>query len=215
MNYVTANQMKQIEKKAAEAGLSYLQMMENAGKTAADKIIQDGTVLGKIAVIAVGKGNNGGDGYVVARHLSQAGAGVVVLMIDGLPKTADAHHNFELCRQAGIELLQFETDKSAPLLEGADIIVDAVYGAGFHGCLKDRPRAAAQQINRAEGKVYALDLPSGVNADNGEADRSSVRADVTIVFDSYKCAHADPAAIAFCGRLYLADIGIPEHCHTL
>lgn len=210
MQTVTTSEMKEIEHRANANGLSYTQMMYNAGAKAAEYILQDTKQPdGKIALVLVGRGNNGGDGYVAALKLKEAGLAVFILMAEGLPKTEDTQKYFSACQKAGIEIFHFEAEKSGVLFMGADIIIDAIYGTGFHGRLNDTIRIIAQLVNSSDAKVYALDLPSGLNADTGEADRDAIHADATIAFHLQKPAHVSPSANVLCGIIYCADIGIP------
>lgn len=96
----------------------------------------------------------------------------------------------------------------------ADVAVDALYGTGFHGELRDNGAKACALMNSIGAPVAALDLPSGVNADTGETAQGAVCADVTFAFDSYKKLHAIPASAEQCGEIILTDIGIPEECHV-
>ena len=205
---VTAHEMKEIEHIAAENGTPYIEMMENAGKEAAKEIINAYNISGKIIAVITGKGNNGGDGYVAARYLEQAGALVMVIMADGLPVTTDAKTNFERCCKAGIEILQYESKTSDILLDGADYIIDSVYGSGFHGEFRDNILSAVRAVNTSDAKVIALDLPSGLNADTGDSAADSVSADLTIAFARLKKAHITQNGMRLCGKIILADIGI-------
>ena len=205
---VTSQEMKAIEKAAADRGTPYLQMMENAGRAAADEILRAYHPEGKIVLIAVGKGNNGGDGLVAARLLVEAGALVMVLLVEGPPVTEDAKTNFARCQDLGIEILHYEPGVSDVLFEGADLIIDAVYGAGFHGALHEPAASAFKAANRAEAKIAALDLPSGLNADTGDAAPGAIQADLTVAFARLKLAQTQPEGLRLCGKLILADIGI-------
>ena len=205
---VTSQEMKAIEKAAADRGMPYLQMMENAGRAAAEEIIQAYRPEGKIVLTMVGKGNNGGDGLVAARLLSEAGALVIILLADGLPATEDAKTNFARCQELGIEILHYEPGVSDILFDGADLIIDALYGAGFHGALREPAASACRAANRAEVKIAALDLPSGLNADTGDAAPDAIQADLTVAFGRLKLAQTQPEGLRLCGKLILADIGI-------
>ncbi|MCD8357138.1 MAG: NAD(P)H-hydrate epimerase [Clostridia bacterium] len=208
MRIVTVAQMKQIEKNADENGLSYLQMMENAG-TAAYQIIRTEKADAKRFVVMAGKGNNGGDGFVIARLAAQDGFSVSVILAEGQPVTTDAKMNFERLQDLPVTVQQLdEIDKL-----DADVIVDALYGTGFHGALRPSGQKACARINALDGYVIALDLPSGLQADTGIAAEGSVRADITIAFDSLKWVHVEEQATEYCGKTILVDIGIPEHCH--
>lgn len=208
MRVVTVAEMKQIEKKADVSGLSYRQMMENAG-TAAYKVIQEKYPnLEKMVVIA-GKGNNGGDGFVVARLAAMDSIQVQVILIEGIPVTEDAAANYEKLKSFPVEITDME--KAWNTTE-SNVIVDALYGTGFHGDLRPAGKMACRYMNVQAGKVVALDIPSGMNADTGKAAEGAVKADITVVFDSYKYAHSENSD-DICGEIMLEDIGIPEECH--
>lgn len=210
-NVVTAAQMKEIERNAAEAGLSYDQMMENAGTGAAKYISEHHPVSGQKILIYCGRGNNGGDGYVAARRLTEMGASVKIIAVEGEPKTEDAEENYQICSTMKLPIY-FEDDKKQieAEIKDTDIVIDAIFGTGFHGALKEPVRTFAQEINAAKAAVYALDIPSGVNGDSGEADQDAVRADTTIAFHRMKPAHVNPEAVRYCGQIVCISIGIVD-----
>lgn len=213
MRVVTAAQMKEIERRAAAGGLSYYQMMENAGTAAAAYILkQQGRA--RSALVAAGKGNNGGDGYVVARLLHQNGISVTIAALEGAPVTEDAEKNYVLAADLGISIVPADSAAAQEAIQHAELIVDAVYGTGFHGALRPEARQLLRLLNQAPGVRYALDLPSGVCADDGTFDPDALCAAATIAFDSLKPAHTDPKAASRCGTVFCADIGIPESCHV-
>ena len=188
---VTAAQMKAIEQAANESGLLYIQMMENAGRAAWAELAGRFPQPGRLLVVA-GKGNNGGDGFVMARIT-----------------------NRELLRTLPVTVLPAE---QCPDSRGWNAVVDALYGTGFHGALRPAGQAACGLLNqsRVAGTfLLAVDLPSGVCADTGVAANGAVQADLTVAFDSRKPAHTAPEAAIFCGEVRLADIGIPEECHRI
>ena len=213
-HFVTCAQMKQLEKLADENGLSYYQMMENAG-TGAFEIIRKAAPDGK-ALVFCGKGNNGGDGYVVARKLHETGCDVTVIMTDGEPKTTDAITNHGLIKDV-VEILDMSSDPQALTgREDCGFIVDAIYGTGFHGQLRGNGLRAAAFINDAKAagtKVFALDIPSGMGgnlADEAELDENTVRADMTVTFHAMKPVHIQSFAAKYCGEVVVCDIGIDE-----
>lgn len=210
MRVLTSEQMKQAERHADEAGVSYRQLMENAGAAAVRLVESRVSPVGREVLIFVGSGNNGGDGYVAARLLSQAGARVCLVLVEGEPHTENSRYNRERAQQLHIPEITPEKLKSPVLFNG--IVIDAIYGTGFHGALHKTARQAARWINAAPAAVFALDLPSGVSADSGECDGDAVRAGVTIAFDSLKPAHRMDSAAPFCGESVPVDIGIPEGC---
>jgi len=203
---VTAAEMKEIERKAAEDGLSYEQMMENAGRAVADFVQEKQPVL-RTAAIFVGKGNNGGDGLVAARYLRERGVRAAVILVEGEPKSEQARANLAKLDEKTpiwpIEELQMD---QINWIFDADAAIDAVYGTGFHGELSDVARAATTMLCRSFGMVFAIDLPSGVNADTGELAAGAAMADHTIALHAEKPAHS--LAKANCGLTHVADIGI-------
>ena len=208
MNEVTAAEMKQLEQRADAAGLSYRQMMENAGAAAA-RLALRAVPEAKSAAIFCGKGNNGGDGFVAARHLANAGLAVRLYLVEGEPVTTDAVYNCGLARDMGLPVLALDAlnqPEQAEFLKGADLVLDGVYGTGFHGALRPAGLAAARWMNETPGKVLALDLPSGLEADSGNAAEGAVQAELTVTFHAAKPCHR--LAAAQCGRVEVADIGI-------
>lgn len=211
---VTAAQMKAIEKAANESGLLYIQMMENAGRAAWASLLRHCPVAGRLLVV-VGKGNNGGDGFVMARMAAKAGWQVTVWLAEGEPQTPDAIANHSLLMELSVELLNQE---ESPSPNNWTAVVDALYGTGFQGALRPAGLAACtlmEECRRAGAFLLAVDLPSGLAADTGEAAKGAVKADLTVSFDSLKPAHLHPQGAAYCGQTVLMDIGIPDHCHCL
>ena len=208
MSEVTAAEMKRLEQQADAAGLSYRQMMENAGAAAAALALRTWP-RAKSAAVFCGKGNNGGDGFVAARHLANAGLAVRLYLVEGEPVTTDAIYTCGLAREMGLPVLAADTldePEQAEFLQSADLILDGVYGTGFHGTLRPEGLAAARRMNDAPGRVLALDLPSGLEADSGTAAEGAVQADLTVTFHAAKPCHR--LAAAQCGRVEVADIGI-------
>lgn len=208
---VTSSEMKEIERRADEAGLSYYQMMENAGTGAAEYISQREPVAGKGVLIFCGKGNNGGDGFVVARKLTEKGALVMLILAEGEPKTEDAVKNRLICGDLAIPVMTV-TDEQAldGPIENADLIIDAIYGTGFHGELREPVRQITRRIRNSKAAVYSLDIPSGLNGDTGEADEDTIQAGCTIVFHRPKPAHTDEKCGVYCGDIACLSIGIEE-----
>ncbi len=203
---VTAAEMKERERAANEAGLLYIQMMENAGRAAYAELKRRVPALRRLLIVA-GKGNNGGDGFVMARVAAKEGVQVRVLLAEGEPKTADAKTNLARLAETAAEVVR-DTEQAA---FGADAVVDALYGTGFHGELRPDGAAACALMGRERERgafVLALDLPSGVSADSGEVAEGAVQADATVTFDCTKPLHFAKASKPFCGALVCADIGI-------
>ena len=202
---VTCSEMKALEKAADEAGLSYYQMMENAGTRAAELILQHHGQT-ENALVFCGKGNNGGDGFVVARKLREAGVHTQVILVEGPPATNDAKTNYQLIR----EHMPILTAQDILHIQETDLVVDAIYGTGFHGQLRYPADRIITRINESNADVAALDIPSGLSGDmkTGEAPGICVKANLTIPFHARKPIHCHEAAAQFMGMVVSADLGI-------
>ena len=164
---VTAAQMKAIEQAGNAHGLPYLQMMENAGLAAYAELKNVLPQPGSLLVVC-GKGNNGGDGFVIARAAAKEGWNVTVPLAEGEPKTTDAITNFERLHSLSVNIC---ADCTVLETQHFDVVVDALYGTGFHGALRPSGLAACGLMNRLHKSgafVLAVDLPSGINTDTGE-----------------------------------------------
>ena len=164
-------------------------------------------------LVVCGSGNNGGDGLVMARAAAQDGWRVDVLLAEGDPKTPDAMTNYARLADLPVALCR---DAAALAAQPFDAVVDALYGTGFHGSLRPAGLAACALMNRQRESgafVLAVDLPSGINTDTGEAAEGAVRADLTVTFDSCKPLHTAPSSAPFCGEIVCADIGIRDEWH--
>lgn len=206
MREVSRQEMRHLEQAADQAGLSYLAMMEQAGLAAAQEILL--RVPRGTALVICGRGNNGGDGFVIARLLHQAGLSVRVLLAEGEPATDCARCNFERAAALGIpmEPLIPGSESQRDLAKRAGVCVDALYGTGFHGVMDAAGAAAAKLTAVCPGLVTAVDVPSGVACDSGEACPGAVQADLTVTFHAPKSCHR--LAKAFCGQVVVRSIGI-------
>lgn len=207
---VTTEQMRRIEAAAVKEGIRYARLMENAGAAAARYIRDRFSVKGARAVILCGRGNNGGDGFVIARKLYEAGSAVTVVLTDGKPTTEEASEMFSLLDTREITLLALtdQRDRVNAALDKADFAVDAVYGIGFHGTLPEPIATLFDRINRRQLPVVAVDVPSGLNGDTGIADPHTLIATVTVTFTAIKQGMASDAAAPLCGQIQLLSIGI-------
>lgn len=206
---VTAAQMKEIERAANAQGLSYLQMMENAGLAAYAALKERCPAAGRLLVVC-GKGNNGGDGFVLARAAATEGWEVSVLLAEGQPQTADAITNFARLQQTNVKIAATASKLASQPFAA---VVDALYGTGFHGALRPAGADACaliRQLHESGAFTLAIDLPSGINADTGEAASGCACADLTVTFDRYKPLHFAPSSAPLCGEVRCADIGIQD-----
>lgn len=200
---VTAAGMKALERAAFEAGQSYLDMMERAGRASAREAL-DLVPGARRCVVVCGKGNNGGDGFVAARALWEEGLEVALLLAEGDAVTPDAAENQRRAAALGIPCLPLAADTAAALLDRADVVLDALYGTGFHGALRPAGALAAHLMNGCPAPVLALDVPSGVACDTGEAAPGAVRAARTVTFHAAKPCHR--LCPAYCGAVRVAPI---------
>ena len=234
MYIVTTQQMQAAEKAADAAGLTYDQMMENAGHAVAQAIDAEIDAAGASVLILVGPGNNGGDGLVAARYLAQIGAVVTVYV---WKRNTDGDKNWALLDATGVErVLSSDSDspaRLAHLLDEADIIVDALLGTGvsrpIEGTLAELldqtkaaitrrrdPRADTDLIDPAYPNseadmtpvVVALDVPSGLNSDTGAVDPHTLPADLTITLAAVKLGHILLSGPGVVGQLVVGDIGL-------
>lgn len=211
---VTTAEMKQAEQNAVtQLGLSYLRLMENAGSAAYRLIADTFGTEGKRFVLLCGTGNNGGDGFVVARKLLERSAAVTVICT-GFPKTNDARHMYETLAAMEAEILTMgkDGDLIQARLNDCAVIVDAVFGTGFHGGLPEGVAALFELANGTVAERVSLDLPSGINSDTGEADPHAFLPVLTVSFAALKPAHILPHSALLCGRVETVNIGLEPSC---
>lgn len=208
---VTARQMAAIDQYTIETvGIPGIVLMENAGVSVVHEIQGLlGKLEGKQVVILCGKGNNGGDGLVVARHLLLKGAQVTTFLF-GAPGQlkGDARRNYEIYTRLGGEVLPLEKAQQKHLDSG-DLLVDAILGTGVQGPLKSPLNRVVRKVNLSNRPVVAIDLPTGMNADSGEVYGDCVRATVTVTMAHIKRGLLFYPGKAHAGRVVVADIGIP------
>lgn len=196
-----------------ELGMSGLVLMENAGRGVVDVLLGLG-VTGPVA-IACGKGNNAGDGLVIARHLENHGIAVRTLLWARPTELADdARTNYEILRRAGsrVELIDNAAQPADVLaaLKNADWIVDALLGTGATGAPRPPLDAVLAALNGAPAKKLAVDLPSGFDCDSGAAAAPTFRADHTCTFVAHKPGFLAPGASQYTGQVHVIDIGVPR-----
>ncbi len=211
---LTRDQVRAVDSRAIqEYGLPGIVLMENAGRGAAELLMGLG-IAGSVVVCA-GKGNNGGDGFVISRHLELRGIETAVLLFcDPAELGGDAAINCRVALAAQQRVHSFSTtpdsDELDRRLSSADWIVDALLGTGTRGSVREPYLTAIAAINRAGKKVLAVDLPSGMDCDTGEPGGACVRADHTATFVARKIGFDAPRSRQFTGEVHVVDIGVPR-----
>jgi hydroxyethylthiazole kinase-like uncharacterized protein yjeF len=218
LKILTSQQMRAVDRTTIdEIGISGPVLMENAGLRIVEEILKrfPNPARERIVVVA-GKGNNGGDGLVVARHLRQAGGKPVVLLLAAKDEVkGDAALNVAAAEKSGVEVVDVSTElcwkKQRITLLHASIIVDAIFGTGL-----DKPAGglfalAIEDINKARGFKVAVDIASGLSSDTFALIGPAVKANLTIALAAPKIGHIFRPASDWAGQLIVADIGIPKY----
>lgn len=217
MKVLTAKQMQTLDRRAIEeVGVPGVVLMENAGRSVAEEIVSRySTSNAQRALVLAGKGNNGGDGYVIARHLLDNDWAVMTLVFaDAGAITGDAAVNLKVLENCGGEILfvttEEEFDDFADEAEDYSVVVDALFGTGLTKELEGIFLDAIGWINCQVCPVVAVDIPSGVDGTSGRIMRAAVNADVTVSFAFPKIGQVTFPGARHVGELVVADIGIPK-----
>ncbi len=220
---LSREQMRAFDAHAIEhARVPSLLLMENAGRGATDVLVREalaGSADGKHVLVVCGTGNNGGDGFVVARHLLVRGAEVAVVLTGPEEKmTADCRANHDAFIGVG-GYVERSTDASAesPLsvaVGRAHVVVDALFGTGLDRPIGEPLASVVRRINDSARAVVALDVPSGMNADTGVTLGTAVEADLTVTFAHPKLGHLTGHGARLSGEVHVVDIGVPASLRT-
>ena len=216
MRLVTAEQMRTLDRRTIEeTGIPGVVLMENAGRTAF-QIIHEifSPFCGKKVLIFAGRGNNGGDGFVLARYFLEAGAFVEVLLLSTMDKVGgDARINLEICRNMGIPIQEVTSEEDlSPAQERwsqAYLLVDALLGTGLNSEVRGLFATAIELMNHLPTPVVSVDIPSGLDSDRGVMLGTAVQADLTVTFGFPKIGHAVYPGRGLTGTLACVDISIP------
>jgi len=203
MYLYTSQQIKEIDRRAEQMGMSLFSLMENAGNGLYRQLVSVVKKTDKVLILA-GKGNNGGDGIVLARYLKNNGYDVTLVFPIGEPKTSTAIEHLNYYQASGYEVSLFSANIEA------DWVIDALLGVGSQLPLRQDMAQITDWINQAKAKVVAVDLPTGVSSDEGSMDEHAVQADYTYVLHGLK-----PSAFLFpssdyYGEVSIIDIGVPR-----
>ena len=201
-------------------------LMENAGRGAADVAckLHGPAIRGARVVVVAGAGNNGGDGFVVARHLWARGADVRVFLMGATERVlGDARTNYDAFLDLGGQCTVLSLSGSRPRKDAgpwlgeldaalglADLVVDALFGTGLDRPIEGAMQQVIESINRAPGRRLSLDIPSGLDADSGSPLGACVEAHDTVCFGHLKVGLLTPQGARVAGRLHVADLGVPD-----
>ncbi len=214
---MTRQQVRAVDSWAInELGISGVVLMENAGRSCA-KLLKARLAEVEVPKVCIfcGTGNNGGDGYVIARHLSNSGFGVKVVICGDRNKIkGDAKINLEILEKLHQQIDNLNLKESGiatsvgKFIAGADMVVDALLGTGLRGELKEEYRQLIEGINAQSVPVLAVDIPSGLDCDTGQPLGAAIRAESTVTFVAVKTGFTNPQAGQYTGTVYVASIGV-------
>jgi ADP-dependent NAD(P)H-hydrate dehydratase / NAD(P)H-hydrate epimerase len=216
MRLVKAAEMQEMDRFTIEKiGIAGTVLMENAGRGATRVFVEHFEPPRNARVLFLcGRGNNGGDGYVMARYLHQMGFELSVLVLSEWKKiTGDALTNLKIIQRMGLDVKEVAGPEQwatcRGLLENADFIVDGILGTGLNSTVRGFYRQVIDDLNASPRSVMAIDIPSGLHADSGAIMGAAVRADVTATFGFPKLGQLLFPGAGLVGRLVRIDIGIP------
>lgn len=217
---LTRDEVRNIDRLAIEQyGIPGVVLMENAGRGTALHIIEMlGHAQDRQVTIACGGGNNGGDGFVIARHLHNAGAKVTILLATDPDRIkGDAAVNFRIVQAMNLPIMPCVTaghvEHATTLLLSSNLIVDALLGTGFTGQVRSPLRELIERINTAglHGiRIVAVDIPSGLDCDTGQPGGAAIHASMTVTFVAPKVGLLKDAAASHVGHIKVVDIGTPR-----
>lgn len=214
MQHLNRKQLQQIDRLAtAKYGIPSIILMENAGRAVAEETIKllQYEQNQKVVVIC-GKGNNGGDGFVVARHLYNNNYKVNVIYLgnikDKKSRSEATDINLNIVRKLGIPM--YALNRSVPrLLKSADVIIDAIFGIGLTRAIQGPIKKLIAQVNSLNKPVLAVDIPSGLDTDTGRPLGTAIKATRTVTLGYPKTGFKNPAAKKYIGKVVVADISLP------
>lgn len=222
MIIVTTRQMQQMDKNTIESfGIPGRVLMENAGRGALEMLADHFDLEGARVAVVAGRGNNGGDGFVIGRYLMEMGVGVSFFLLSTRDRVqGDARANMDLVLDLLAEhsLSQFieifdqeSLEAAVEILLDHDLFVDAIFGTGLNSDVRGIYRDVIELINDSGKAVFSVDIPSGINADTGAVCGKAIQADATATFAFAKAGHILYPGNLHAGDLEVIDIGIPGH----
>jgi NAD(P)H-hydrate epimerase len=216
MRVLNTRQMRDADRRTIEEiGIPSIVLMENAGRqaVAAMEAAYDDLATSQVGVLC-GRGNNGGDGFVVARTLIQRGVDVGVFLLGSVSEiTGDARINLEILGRIGLTVVEITSAQEWELhfteISECDLVVDAILGTGFRGQLSGLLETVVADVNALGVPIVSIDLPTGVSADTHVVEGAAIEASMTVTLGAPKIPLVFPPADSHGGDLVIADIGIP------
>ena len=219
MKILTSEQMRNIDRRAIEeVGIPDLVLMENAGGQAAETVLERYPDVDPEGILVLcGKGNNGGDGLVLARHLIGRGLNPrIILLFKRAEYRGNSDHQLKILEKSGAKFTEIPTpgawEEFRRELPEFEVIVDAVLGTGLVKPVEGFLERVFIDLNATSAEIVSIDIPSGLSGNSSEILGPAVQADATIVLACPKIPHIFPPAEELVGEVYVADIGIPEQC---
>ena len=216
MKVVSPSEMKQIDRKAIfDIGIPGCVLMENAGRGTVQIIKDKFKELRNLNVaIVCGRGNNGGDGFVIARWLKNQGAEPHVFLIGNKEDVkGDAKTNLDIIVKMGFNIKEIKESKDIPKFDEFNLIVDAIFGTGFKGSVEGIPKEVIDSINNAGIPILAVDIPSGLDASTGNIEGSCIKANYTCTMALPKRGLLLYPGREYVGELHVIDIGVPKELY--
>lgn len=212
------DEVREIDRKAIEEyEIPGIILMENAGRNVAEEILKMLSWPKKAkVVIFCGKGNNGGDGFVIARHLYNKGVNVSVYLLTRISNVladGDASTNLKILLNMNLkvnELLEGDMKEIRKELQDCNIIVDAIFGTGLSGEVREPARSLIMEINETNIPVVSVDIPSGLDCDEGVVLGAAVKATKTVTFVAAKAGFFKECGREYTGELIVSDISVPK-----
>jgi NAD(P)H-hydrate epimerase len=217
-NALNRDEVREIDRKAIEEyEIPGIILMENAGRNVVEVILKmlPDPVKSRVAIFC-GKGNNGGDGFVIARHLYNKGVNVSVYLttqVANVLAAGNASTNLKILLNMNLkinELQEGDIEEIGEELQGCNIIVDAIFGMGLSGEVREPVRSLIMKINESNIPVVSVDIPSGLDCDEGVVLGAAVKAAKTITFVAAKAGFFKECGREYTGELIVSEISVPK-----
>jgi NAD(P)H-hydrate epimerase len=217
MKVCNVKEIRELDRRTIEEyGVPAEILMENAGEAAYNVIRKECGIDGKRFAVFCGPGNNGGDGFVVARHLHAAGADVrVFILADRSKYRGEARKNLDILSKFPVAIMDVKSARQlTTTLRATDIVIDALLGTGIDRPVEGIMRQAIDAVNKSGRKVFAIDIPSGVNGDNGQIMGKAVKVNCTITFGLPKVGNLLYPGYGQGGKLFISHLSYPRPLST-